>query len=159
MDTLLRPNFTKQLAARLLQGESINLIAAHGLGRRRTLTDLRSLLPKDMRLLYADLKFCLNDFPATLAELCAQAGLDSARVSNLGDLIGLLSQIPVPALLILHNIDLLRCSAHDPLFDSAMLPHLARIAEHRHLALLTVSEDIHPDWHLPCEPLAIPASD
>jgi len=153
---LLRPSFTRELAVRLSQGASINLTAPHGRGRRRTIEDLRSVLPPDLRVLYADMKHCLNDFPATLRELCTQAGLENNDIADLGDLIESLSGNPAPALLILHNFDLLRTELHDPLYDSALLAHLSTFAAHPHLALLTVSEDIYPDWPLPCEALSLP---
>lgn len=155
---LLRPTFTKKLAARLSQGASINLTAPHGLGRRRTIQDLRSMLPPDMCVLYTDVKFCLHDFPATLNDLCTQADLADANPADLGELIAAVSESPASALLILHNIDLLRSQPHDPLFDTALLPHLTTIASHPRLALLTVSEDIYPDWPLPCEALHLVAA-
>ena len=156
---LLRPAFTHALAARLTNGESINLTAAHGLGRRRTVQDMRTLLPPGMLVLYADIKFCADDFPATLKELHAQAGLKDEDVLDLGQLIETLGQAKKPALLILHNVDLLRGAPHDPLFDTALLPSLAHIAAYPQLALLTVSEAIHADWPLPCEHLPLPELD
>ena len=153
---LLRPAFTHALAARLTNGESINLTAAHGLGRRRTVQDMQTLLPPGMLVLYADMKFCADDFPATLNELRAQAGLKDEDVLDLGQLIETLGQAKKPALLILHNFDLLRNQPHDPLFDSALLLHLADFADHANLALLTVSETIYADWPLPCEHLPLP---
>ncbi|HKI61126.1 MAG TPA: hypothetical protein VKA31_02425 [Mariprofundaceae bacterium] len=153
-DTLLRPDFTQALAARLQQGASINLTASHGLGRRRTLQDLRALLPGRMRVLYADMKFCVDDCAATLADLAAQAGIPD--ILNLGQLIEGLAANPDPALLILHNFDLLRSQPHDPLFDSALLPYLAHVVGHAQLALLVVCEDVYPDWPLPCEHQPLP---
>jgi len=153
---MLRPEFTRALAARLLQGASINLTAPHGLGRRRTVQDLRSVLPQGMPVLHADMKSSAADFPSTLSGLCAQAGLKDKDTANLGQLIESLGQDPVPALLILHNVDLLKNAPHDPLFDTALLPYLARIAEYPHLALLCISEAIYADWPLPCEHLPLP---
>jgi len=153
-EALLRPAFTKELAARLQQGASINLTAPHGLGRRRTLQDLRTLLPADMCVLYADMKFSADDFTATLADLCQQAGLSSKTIQHAGQLIDALSH--KPALLILHNFDLLRNDSHDPLFNSALLPYLTEFCRHPHLALLTVCEAAYADWPLPCEPMPLP---
>jgi hypothetical protein len=153
---LLRPGLTRALAARLEKGASINLSAAHGLGRRRTVADLRSILPAAMRVLYIDMRFCAADFPATLHDLCTQSGLKDVGMRNLGEFIAALADNPAPALLILHNVDLLRDAPHDPLFDTALLPYLARIAEYPHLALLAVSEAVHPDWPLPCEHFTLP---
>ena len=53
---LLRPEFTQQLAARLLQGTNINLIGAHGQGRRRTLGDLQHLLADTIPIQKIDLQ-------------------------------------------------------------------------------------------------------
>jgi len=156
---LLRPEFTHSLAARLLQGASINLTAPHGLGRRRTVQDLRTLLPPDMFVLYADMKLCADDFTGTLSELCAQANLKNGNIPDLGQLIDALGKTRKATLLILHNIDLLRGTPHDRLFDTALLPSLTHIAEYPQLALLTVSEAIHPDWPLPCEHLPLPPRD
>jgi len=64
-DLLLRPAFTHELAARLSNGASINLTAAHGLGRRQTVADLHSILPSEVRVLYADMTFCAANFSAT----------------------------------------------------------------------------------------------
>ena len=156
---LLRPEFTHSLAARLLQGARINLTAPHGLGRRRTVQDLRTLLPPDMLVLYADIKLCADDFAGTLRDLCVQAALQDGDISHLGQLIEALGETRKAALLILHNVDLLRDAPHDRLFDTALLPSLAHIAAYPQLALLTVSETIHPDWPLPCEHLPLPPQD
>jgi len=152
--TLMRPDFTQALAARLQQGAGINLTAPHGLGRRQTLQDVRSLLPGRVRVLYADLKFCSDDCAAMLADLAAQAGIPG--VGDMGQLIEGLATSPDPALLILHNFDLLRSQPHDPLFDAALLPYLVQFAGYAQLALLVVCEDVYPDWPLPCEHLPLP---
>jgi len=159
-DNLLRPAFMRALAACLEHGASINLTAPHGFGRRRTLQDLRTVLAAEMHILHADMKFCANDFTGMLADLCAQTHLHVSNIGHLGQLIEALAQKPEPALLILHNFDLLRPGmldpAHDPLFDSDLLPYLNTVADHPHLALLTFCEDIYADWPLPCEHLPIP---
>ncbi|MDQ6972084.1 MAG: hypothetical protein Q9M30_05495 [Mariprofundaceae bacterium] len=157
--SLLRPAFTHALATSLQLGASINLIAPHGLGRRRTVQDLRRILPSGMRVLYADIRFNTGDLPALLKDLCTQAGLQGMHITNLALLVEALASRTSPTLLILHNIDLLRpgsTHARDPLFDTALLSQLCRFADHPHLALLTVSEAVYPDWPLPCEPLPIP---
>jgi len=157
----LRPALTRALAARLLDGASINLTAPHGLGRRRTLQDLRSVLPPVTRVLHADLKFCADNFPATFQDLCNQAGTPNTNIRHLGHLIEALAKRSESTLLVLHNFDLLRPDKlqnqpHDPLFDTALLPYLAGFRNHRNLALLVVCEDIYPDWPLPCEHLPLP---
>jgi len=153
-EAILRPAFTRELALRLQQGASINLTAPHGLGRRRTLQDLRTLLPAGLSVLYADMKFRAGDFTATMADLCAQAGLSSKVIQHAGQLID--AQMQKPTLLILHNFDLLRNEPHDPLFDSALLPYLSEFSVHSHLALLTVCEAVYADWSLPCEQVVLP---
>jgi len=112
-----------------------------------------------MLVLYADMKLCADDFTGTLSELCAQAGLKNVDISDLGQLIDALGKTRKVALLILHNVDLLRDAPHDRLFDTALLPSLTRISSYPQFALLTVSEAIHPDWPLPCEYLPLPAQD
>ncbi len=52
---MLRPAFTQQLADHLLSGESVNLHAPHGRGRRQTLEDLLSLI-SDVQVQKIDLK-------------------------------------------------------------------------------------------------------
>jgi len=157
---LLRPEFTRVLARRLVQGESINMTAPHGYGRRQTLLDLRRVLPPGMRVLHANLKFCLDDCSALLADLAVQAGLNPSEVHNLGQLLEAQARHLAPSLVILHNFDLLRFAtrrkAHDPLFDSALLPYLKTFSTHPHIALLLVSEAVYPDWPLPCEVLPLP---
>jgi len=160
-ESLLRPAFTKALAARLVAGESINLTAPHGYGRRQTVSELRSILPASMRVLYADMKFCLDDCTALLANLAAQAGLEEVVIHDLGQVIRGLSENPAPALLILHNFDLLRFETHnqphDPLYDAALLPYLVNFSTHSHLALLTVSEAPYFDWPPLCADERMPS--
>ncbi len=112
----LRPEFTETLARRLVQGESINLISPHGQGRRRTLQDLHSLLPKDYAVKQIDLradeatwKRWLSDFP------------ENCKVK----------------LLILHNFDLLT--------DQAIANKLNIIMNQKVVTLLTVSEATRPN--------------
>lgn len=153
---LLRPEFTKQLAERLLQGESINLTAPHGFGRRRTLQDLKTLLPASMGVLQADMKDCANDYAATLTGLYEQAGLSGKEDACFKSLITMLAEKAHPSLLVLHNFDLLRCQPHDPRYDQALLPYLAGFRQYPKLSLLTVCEMAYADWPLPCSTLTIP---
>jgi len=149
-EPLLRPEFTKALAERLVAGESINLTAPHGYGRRQTVSELRGILPDSMRVLFSDIKFCLDDYSAMLVDLAAQAGMEEGNIHDLGQLIKALSKNPAPALLILHKFDRLRFETlnqpHDPLYDAALIPYLANFSVYPHLALLTVSEAPYSDW-------------
>ncbi len=153
---MLRPAFTQKLAERVLAGECINLIGAHGSGRRQTLTDLSSLLTGHMRILTADMKFTADDYPGTLATLCQQADIPATDFATLLSQIGE-AKISRPTLLVLHNADLLRNAAHDPRFDRELLPHLASIAKYPAMALLTVCETEYADWKLPCNNLPLPS--
>lgn len=158
-ESMLRPLFTQQLAQRLMHGASINLVAPHGYGRRQTLRDLRSILPPEVSVLYADMKYYREDCAGMLAALSTQLNLKTVA-SNLCQLIEELALIDQPALLILHNIDLLRYATYqqpyNPAFDVALLPYLKNFTEHDKLALLTVSEAVYVDWPLPCDALLLP---
>jgi len=152
---LLRPALTRRLAERLLQGEAINLTGAHGLGRRRTLADLTSLLTGHAAVLRADMKFMAGDFQAMLGDLARQAGIEAAP-GNLAELLDQLACSAKPAVLILHNFDLLRSQPHDARFDDELLPQLVAIATRPGVGLLTVCEEIYDDWPLPFSNLPLP---
>lgn len=53
---LLRPEFTRMLAGKILQGSNINLSGAHGQGRRRTLEDLSHILPAAVQVYQFDFR-------------------------------------------------------------------------------------------------------
>jgi len=154
-EPMLRPDFTRQLAERLLSGEAINLTGAHGLGRRRTLTDLTSLLAGHATVLRADMKFAAGDYQAMLGDLADQAGMETPP-DNLAELLERLTSSANPAALILHNFDLLRSQPHDARFDDELLPQLAAIATLPGVGLLAVCEEIHDDWPLPFSNLPLP---
>ncbi len=64
----LRPEFTALLTAKILTGESLNLISPHGQGRRRTLHDLRHNLPKPLQLFHFNMRN-INVSPIVLPPL------------------------------------------------------------------------------------------
>ncbi len=152
---MLRPAFTRDLAARLRQGACINMTAPHGFGRRRTLKDLRAILAADMHILHADMKFCRHDFSAMMHELCLQADLQPPA-EQAAQLPQRLAERNNPTLLILHNLDLLRSESCEPRFRLELLPSLHLWRESPRLALLCVCEDVYPDWPLPCETRPLP---
>jgi len=109
---ILRPEFTTHLAERLVTGESINLISPHGQGRRRTLQDLRSLMPASLPVQYIDLRLHQDDLEAVICACLKQQE---------------------QGLLILHNFNLLQ--NHD------LISQLNAINKLNHISLLYISED------------------
>jgi len=109
---ILRPEFTTQLVTRLLAGVSINLISPHGQGRRRTLQDLRSLLPTSLPVQYIDLRLHQDDLEAVICACLKQQE---------------------QGLLILHNVDLLQ--------DHDLIPQLNETSKLNNINMLYVSED------------------
>ena len=124
---LLRPEFTQQLAERLLQGSHINLISPHGQGRRRTLQDLRHLLPDTLLIQQVDLQRDNIDLSRWLMQF---TGITS------------------PTLLILHNFHCM----HDP----DIFKQLNQLTSNKHLTCLYVSEEVLADLPLDAENLLLP---
>ncbi len=112
---LLRPEFTRSLADKLSVGACINLISPHGQGRRRTLEDLRSLLPVSIDVQQLDLR---RDSVDPLAWLLRN--LDSSR----------------KMLLILHNFDEL---SEDDISHQPFIERLNSITKQPTVSLLAVS--------------------
>jgi len=112
----LRPDFTLKLKNHLLRGESVNLISPHGQGRRRTLQDLRSLLPDSIVVQQLDLR---RD-PVDPVDWLSQA-VESSRKT----------------LLILHNFDEL---SEENSSNQQFIEQLNSIEMQSTLSLLTVSE-------------------
>ena len=124
---LLRPEFTRSLAAQLLQGTSVNLIGAHGQGRRQTLEDLRQLLPDTLPVQQVDLQRDQIDLNRWLMQFANTAS---------------------PTLLILHNF---HC-AHDP----DIFKQLAQLKNNKHLTCLYVSEEVLKKLPLDAENILLP---
>jgi len=132
-DCCLRPEFTKQLKRHLLKGESINLIAPHGQGRRRTLQDLRSLLPYSHSMQQLDLRRDRIDPNQWLSEV-----IDNS----------------VKTLLILHNIDEPGPNGA-PVNNPQFIAQLNRLQQLSNISLLCVSEHAL-DSQIQCKPLSLP---
>lgn len=124
----LRPEFTKQLAARLLAGESINLIGAHGQGRRRTLQDLRSIVPCTLSVHQVDLQ---RDHV------------------NLSEWLMQFDNTTSPTLLILHNFHCLN--------ETGIFQQLNQLNSNNCLSSLYVSEKLQTELPLDAENLLLPA--
>jgi len=125
---LLRPAFTRQLAERLLSGEHIQLVSPHGLGRRQTVTDLRSLLPAPITVTYIDLlRMDQQLLPAMIDACHTQQGA---------------------VVLIVHNIDQLN--------EQSLITQLNRLKPLPHVGLLCVC--LTPLPALDAIPLTLPNS-
>jgi len=86
---MLRPTFTEKLASLLLACQHVNLISPHGQGRRRTLYDLKSILPDALIIKHIDLKHMEeNEYQKAF----------SAAFKDL-------NKVKHPTLLILHNFN------------------------------------------------------
>jgi len=117
---LLRPEFTKTLADDLSQGKSINLISAHGLGRRRTLLDLHMVLPGGLEVLQMDVKRFIGEKAAWIKQTLKQV-----------------AEAEHKQLIIMHNFDLLE--------DEQLVESFNQVADLPLCALLCVSEsNAHP---------------
>ena len=127
---VLRPTFTKKLAALLLAGQHINLISPHGQGRRRTLQDLKSLLPADLFIKQIDLKdLGLSEYQSLLSEAAKSLVMEKKSV-----------------LLILHNFNAMN-----------HFSDVQQLLNTKHISLLTVSEKTGEEPHQDFNHIAIPA--
>ena len=150
---MLRPEFTQQLAARLLSGDSINMQGEHGTGRRQTLDDLISLLPDNVTLLKANLR----SYPANLSlmadDLSEQAGVNRGRgfEALLDSVAGEASQ----TLIILHNFDELQFGEQSG-YDATFMQLLNSIPARPNLSLLTVTVSLPEQWQLSITTLPLP---
>ncbi|TLS76709.1 hypothetical protein FE236_06210 [Mariprofundus erugo] len=128
---MLRPEFTSDLANKLMDGAWINLISAHGQGRRRTLADLRRHLPASLPVVLIDLKLHAEQLPVLLSRQSAITGpmllvIHNFHLLQSPDLIGQLQELKK-----IHGLSLLVTSEvkcdHFPLdTEDLMLPPLQR---------------------------------
>lgn len=124
---MLRPVFTEKLTESLLQGGWINLVSPHGQGRRRTLSDLRQQLPASLPIVTVDLMREPDRLAASLSACAA---------------------IHTPALLIIHNFDLLQ--------EPSLLTQLQSFKQIRGLSLLITTEAKTMDIALDTVDLLLP---
>ena len=130
-EMLLRSDFTMKFSFKVLMGGFVNLVGAHGQGRRRTLSDLFKILPSSMPIIMHDLK----------------NGEDA-----LESLLDAFSNHHGQSLFVLHNVNLLQ--------NKGVLEALIVESEKRHKCLLTVSETVNdlsqePDTVLVIPPLTV----
>lgn len=116
-----------QLAERLLGGESINLISPHGQGRRRTVNDLRAVIPSSLSVQYIDLRLNPDGLKATVYDCLQQHH---------------------PLLLIVHNFNLLQ--------DQRVIEQLNSIKKLNHISLLCISENAKDQPSLAAENINLP---
>ncbi|GAV19875.1 hypothetical protein MMIC_P0833 [Mariprofundus micogutta] len=168
-DSLLRPEFTLSLAEQLLKGQSINLLSPHGQGRRRTLKDLRDILPDIMQIFHVNMRDYCSNFKAFCGELASQNGCINTGNDNLAELLDGMTQKACQTLLILHNFDEIRNSqAIAGGYNTTFFQALNSIQERQNMSLLCVCEQvldhhlIHADGsevrrsNLTCQLLALP---
>jgi len=113
---VLRPEFTSKLASQLLEGVSLNLISQHGQGRRRTIQDLRHILPSDVKVFYCDMK---RHMGSVYDYFCQIKGTCQENNQNI---------------VIIHNVQ-------PELYEKPLLNILQQIEGLHHTVLLTVSEE------------------
>jgi hypothetical protein len=149
----LRPEFTEYLVSKLLLGNVINLISPHGQGRRRTLSDLLSLLTKHILILQANLR----NYPKNVLELTNDLStqLGQSSLSNIGSLLDHLERNGQQTLIILHNFDELQ-SGDDTGYNEPFFKHLNNINARASISLLCVSEKVSGS-PLQIESLQLPA--
>jgi len=126
----LRVEFTYQLLASLQQGKSINLIGPHGQGRRRTLQDLRSILPKVWRVFQVDMRDVEKRQISLLHALLEQRKY--GNISNIHDFIAEMNKTSTYHLVIIHNLEFLT--------DLSVISCLNDIEKYPYVSLLCVSE-------------------
>jgi len=129
----LRPEFTQQLVSQLQSHRCVNLISLHGQGRRRTLQDLKHVLPKHWLPLQVDMRAAQHDVGEPLAVLCslyAQAIKDD--ISNIDELIKKSNEYSAYILIIIHNFELLN--------DDGVVSALNKLYQNDNILLLCVFE-------------------
>jgi len=142
----LRPEFTYQLLESLQQGENINLIGPHGQGRRRTLQDLRSILPESWRVFQMDMRDIEKRKSSLLNELFEQEKIES--ISNIHECMSALNETSIYHLIVIHNFDLLT--------DLNVIYYLNEIKIYPYLLLLCVSEEKKTDAALSATDCILP---
>ncbi|OIO74420.1 MAG: hypothetical protein AUJ57_02235 [Zetaproteobacteria bacterium CG1_02_53_45] len=141
MSCCLRPEFTQSLATRLLAGQSINLLSPHGQGRRRTLQDLRHILPESLRIHQINMRHHHADYNGFYHDLCLQIECSTSALGALDELLDLIEQSGQKTLLILHNFDEIRNrSALAGGYNQGFMQTLNSVRYRENIALLYVGE-------------------
>jgi len=129
----LRPEFTQQLVEQLQKQGCVHLISPHGQGRRRTLQDLKHVLPKGWIALQMDMRVAPSDVDAFFAALCslyAQAIHDD--IVDMDALINKSAEYSDYILIVVHNVELLN--------DDDVVLALNKLCQNHHILLLYVFE-------------------
>lgn len=143
-DHCLRPVFNEYLFKRVLKGDAINLIAEHGLGRRRTLDDLEQCLGGDMLVLRLNLKSYKESYAAFIKELWRQLGSQGEIPSELASVLEHMEASKKPILLIMHNFDALLDNPQiDSAFNVSFFDHLNSMRNQENMCLLCVTVKAH----------------
>ena len=155
----LRPEFTAALAHKLLAGACINLVSPHGQGRRRTLADLRAVLPDALQIFQIDMRIHKDDYQGFYDNLHVQLGCPTMDTNQITLLLDLLEESAQPCLLILHNFDELRHrKAVKGGYNSHFMHALNSIPGRTNIGLLCVSECAHQHYLLSADGAMLPGS-
>jgi len=137
----LRPEFTTLLAARLLDGESLNLISPHGQGRRRTLDDLHNILPTKSLIIQMNMRTYRSDYKGFIETFMDSFDCRDHHIKCLSEFLELLSKEKQKVIIILHNFDEIRNSkASEHGFSNIFFSDLNTIRNQPNIALLCVCE-------------------
>jgi len=129
---MLRPEFTRLLAERLLRGDNINLQGEHGLGRRQTVNELCSLIPEEISVSRLDIRRDKVDPEQWLSK--------SIR-------------LPGRKLLILHNFDELNFEKES---TRSFTEQLTIAGKRDDIALLMVTVSLPAAWEADIDSLPLP---
>ena len=143
----LRVEFTHQLLKSLQQGKSINLIGPHGQGRRRTLQDLRSILPEVWRVFQVDMRDVEKRQISLLDALLEQGKYKN--IANIHDFIPEINKTSIYHLVIVHNLEFLT--------DLSVISYLNEIEKYPYVSLLCVSEKKQQESALVAVDYTLPA--
>jgi len=159
LSTYLRPAFTASLAESLLAGACINLISAHGQGRRRTLHDLRHTLADSLHIIHMNMRTYKVDYKHFLSDVTIQLKRQEASPQSLDSILGLIEKEERKSLLILHNFDELRCpESLNAGFNIDFFQALNSINHRDNIAMLCVSEYAYSNYLLQVDGSEIPLS-
>lgn len=132
----LHPTFIKFLIEKIKRGQPINVIGAHGVGRRRTLDDLQQCLTGHYLLLRIDCQRDVEGYASFIRVLARQLNMQAESGMGLNDCLAHMLASSQPILFILHNFDVLRGK---PQFDAPFFDQLNRIAYQAKVCLLCVT--------------------
>jgi archaellum biogenesis ATPase FlaH len=141
----LRPIFTENLLKTLQKGNSINLIATDGQGRRRLLEDIRKSNLKNTKIFFVDMNEYRENYQGFVASLWLQVDeKEKEPFTDLERIFELLEQKEYRVIIILHHFDeLLDNSLIDKLFAINFFNQLNALCQRKQISLLCVTSQPH----------------